>query len=91
MKKKEFFFVCDNCGHEFYSRKSTGTRRLIECSRCGELSAYLDEEPDDSDFEYENDHEDEFTDEFDISEEEFDDEFNDSEDDENIEYQEYDY
>ncbi|MBN1291285.1 MAG: hypothetical protein JXB48_05535 [Candidatus Latescibacteria bacterium] len=80
MKKKGFFFVCDNCGYEFYSKKSTGSRRFIQCLNCGELTACMEDEPDESDIVYDIDNDD-----VDIY-----DEYNDLEDEDNIEYQGYD-
>ncbi len=39
--KKKYLYICDNCDHEFYLKK-LAKDRPVECSRCGERTAYCD-------------------------------------------------
>ena len=53
-KNNEHLFICNNCDHEFYSKRKPSNNRLIECPRCGEAAAYLEEDP----LNYNNEHDD---------------------------------
>ena len=45
MKNNKHIFICNNCDHEFYSKRKSANKGFIECPRCGEEAAYLEEEP----------------------------------------------
>ncbi len=40
--EKKYIYICDNCGYEF-SMKTAIKNHMVECSRCGEKTAYCDD------------------------------------------------
>ena len=46
--KDGYLYVCDNCNFEFYLKNKIKDR-MVECSRCGEKTAYCEDNFSDDD------------------------------------------